>query len=182
MIKKIDRKTALYYIGLPIIMIALWFLKHEELSGITILLRLVLTAFGYVAMVGDIREKRVPNSLVGTLLAAWILIMVPQLFYQTQTAIALMISGGIGFLLAGIIFLVVYLISRGGLGGGDVKLMAVAGLYLGFNGVMPAMLYGSMLAAIVTLTLVLLKKMGRKDTFPLVPFLYVGMLLTMFTN
>ena len=182
MIKKIDRTTVLYYSGLPIIMIALWIFKHEQLLNITMLLRLVLTAFGYVAMVGDIREKRVPNALVVTLLAAWALIMVPQLFYQTQIAIALMVSGGIGFLLAGIIFLVVYLISRGGLGGGDVKLMAVAGLYLGFNGVLPAMLYGSILAALVTLTLVFLKKLGRKDTFPLVPFLYVGMLLTMFTQ
>ena len=60
--------------------------------------------------------------------------------------------------------------------------MAVSGLYLGFDGVLPAMLYGTVLATLVTLVLVLLKKLGRKDTFPLVPFLYAGMLLTVFTQ
>lgn len=180
--KKDKRKTLLFYSGIPVLLLAFWLVKHGRIENITLLLRLVLIAFGYAATVGDIREKRVPNVLVGVLLACWVLIMVPQLFFQTETALDLMISGGIGFLLGGILFLVVYLISRGGLGGGDVKLMAVSGLYLGFNGVLPAMLYGSVLAALVTLILILLKKLGRKDTFPLVPFLYVGMLLTIFTQ
>ena len=126
------------------------------------------------------RSKRVPNKLVGAMAAAWILVIVPQLFFQTEKALAIMLSGLIGFVMAGLLFLVVYLISRKGLGGGDVKLMAAAGLYLGVNGVLPAMLYGSVLASVFALVLILAKKIGRKDAIPLVPFLYVGMLLTMF--
>ncbi len=74
----------------------------------------------------------------------------------------------------------VYLVSRGGLGGGDVKLMAASGLYLGFQKVMQAMLYGSILAALTGGGLILMRKIGRKDTIPLIPFLYAGILLSTF--
>ena len=72
------------------------------------------------------------------------------------------------------------MVSRKGLGGGDVKLMAVSGLYLGAGSVLPAMLYGSVLAAVTAGVLIALKKIGRKDAIPLVPFLYAGMLITVF--
>ncbi len=43
-----------------------------------------------------------------------------------------------------------------------------------------AFIYGSVLAAIAALILILTKKMTAKDAIPLVPFLYVGILLTEF--
>ena len=61
-----------------------------------------------------------------------------------------------------------------------MKLMAVSGLYLGADGVLPAMLYGSVLSALAAILLILCKKIERKDTIPLVPFLYAGMLVTVF--
>ena len=112
--------------------------------------------------------------------SAWVVIVVPQLFLHTEQTLYLVFSGVTGFLLAGVVFLAVYLISRRGLGGGDVKLMAVAGLYLGFGGVLPAMLYGSVLSALTALVLIARKKIKPRDSIPLVPFLYVGMMLTMF--
>ena len=78
--------------------------------------------------------------------------------------------------------MLIYIISRNGLGGGDVKFMAVAGLYLGFSGTVPAILYGTLLAAFTGLVLIVLKKLGRKDTMPLVPFLFVGIMITIFTH
>ena len=152
-------------------------LGSEE--GISLLLWELLLAFGYGAALWDLRQKRVPNQLVAGMLGAWVLVLVPQLFFQTELALVALISGGVGFLLAGGVFLVVYLISRKGLGGGDVKFMAAAGLYLGAGNVLPAMLYGCVLSAITGLVLLALKRIGRRDTIPLVPFLYVGMVLTM---
>ena len=113
------------------------------------------------------------------MLGAWVLLLTPQLFFRTQQAIDWALNGGLGLLLGGAVFLTVYLISRKGLGGGDVKLMAVSGLYLGLDGVLPAMLYGSVLAAVAGLLLILGKKITPKDAIPLVPFLYIGMLLTL---
>ena len=61
-------------------------------------------------------------------------------------------------------------------------LLGVAGLYLGYDGALSALLYGSVLAALSALVLILGKKMTAKDTIPLVPFLYVGILLTEFVR
>ena len=59
------------------------------------------------------------------------------------------------------------------LGGGDVKFVAAAGLFLGFARIIPATLYGTILAALTGLALIALKKIGRKDKMPLAPFLYI---------
>ena len=157
-------------------------LKAGRIDGFELLIRELLLVFGFVAAVIDYREKRVPNQLVGAMLGAWILVIVPQLFLQTGIALFRLLSGAGGGFLGGLIFLIVYILSKKGLGGGDVKLMAVSGLYLGLDGVMPAMLYGSILAAAVGGGLILMKRLTAKDTIPLVPFLYVGMLLTIFAR
>jgi len=86
----------------------------------------------------------------------------------------------LGFLIGGGMFLFVYIVSKKGLGGGDVKFMAVAGLFLGLSGVFTTMFYGTCLAAAFGLLLIALKKIGRKDAIPLAPFLYVGIIVTVF--
>ncbi len=173
-------KKLLPYAGLPVLLAVFVLVKRQNLDGTRMLMRAVLLSFVYAASVTDIREKIVPNRLVGLELLAWLLIMLPQLFMRTEDALVLLVSGLVGFGIAAVVFLAVYYTSRGGLGGGDVKLMAVSGLYLGYNGVLPTMLYGSVLAAIMAGILILFKKMGRKDSFPLVPFLFAGMVLTLF--
>lgn len=180
MTEKQNWKSLLPYIGVPMLCGALYLVKRGQLEPVDLLLRSLLLAFGYVASLTDLREKRVPNGLVGAMAGAWVLVIVPQLFYQTEEGIRLLLNGGVGFLAGGLVFLVVYMVSRKGLGGGDVKLMAVSGLYLGLDGVMPVMLIGSVLAAVMGIVLILSKKIGRQDAIPLVPFLYVGMLLTVF--
>ena len=85
-----------------------------------------------------------------------------------------------GGAIGGGVFLLVYIISRHGLGAGDVKFMAIAGLYLGMNLVMSSMLIGSILSAITGIVLLCMKKISKKDEIPLVPFLYMGILLTIF--
>ena len=173
-------KKRAIYLGIPVLALMLFVMKRGSIDGFILFQRELLLAFGYIAALTDIRSKRVPNKLVLGMAGVWILTIVPQLFFQTEKAIAIMKSGLIGFAMAGLLFLVVYLISQKGLGGGDVKLMAVSGLYLGFNGVLPTMLYGSVLASLFAIILILAKKIGRKDAIPLVPFLYIGMLLTVF--
>ena len=153
-----------------------------SMEGVSLLLWELLLAFGYGASLWDLRQRRVPNQLVGGMLGTWVLVLVPQMFFQMERALVILLSGGVGFLLAGGVFLTVYLISRKGLGGGDVKFMSAAGLYLGAGYVLPAMLYGCVLSAVTGLILLAAKKIGRKDPIPLVPFLYVGMVLTMLSR
>lgn len=168
------------YVGIPLLAVALLLVRWNSADGFTLLQRELLLVIGYVAAVKDIREKLVANSTVLALLVCWLLTILPQLAVDIQRGVGRLTNSAIGFLIGGGLFLLVYLISRNGLGGGDVKFMAAAGLYLGVNGILPAMLYGSVLAALFGGVLILLKKIGRKDAIPLVPFLYVGILITIF--
>ena len=172
-------KSVLPYLGIPVIGAVPLILQAGRTDMFITLRYETLVIFGYIAAVVDIRLKKIPNSLIIAKAAVWILIMVPKIFLDTDAAIVSLVDSAIGFAIGGGLFLLVYLISRKGLGGGDVKFMAAAGLYLGFSGVLSAMLYGTVLAALSGLTLILLKKIGRKDTIPLAPFLYAGILITL---
>ena len=173
-------KPVIPYIGLPIIGALLIILRFRQMDTIIMLWCVMLVTFGYIISVSDIKTKTIPNKLVLIMLAAWVVTMIPLTLLDTEIAYMLVIDSLIGFAVGGIIFLLAYIISRKGLGGGDVKFMAVAGLYLGFYGVIPAMLYGSILAAITGIVLLIIKKLGRKDKMPFAPFLYAGMVITMF--
>jgi len=166
--------------GLPVILAALVLIRAGNTDMFTLFRYGLITVFGYFAAVIDLKTKRIPNNLILAMLVAWVTMMAPKLFLDTETAVRLLASSASGFAIGGGLFLFVYFISHKGLGGGDVKFIAVAGLYLGMSGVIPVMLYGSVLAALTGLTLMLLKKIGRKDKIPLAPFLCVGIVITVF--
>lgn len=173
-------KLILPYIGIPVIGSALLIIYAGQIDAFLLLLFELIIVFGYVAAVIDIKTRHIHNNLVLAMLVAWVLIMMPKLFLDIDTAVALLLDAVLGFVVGGGSFLLIYMISRKGLGGGDVKFIAAAGLYIGLSGVLSAILYGTMAAALTALILLLLKKIGRKDSIPLAPFLYIGILITVF--
>jgi len=180
MTKTHKTKTLLPYSGILIIGGLLLLLHAGKIDPFMLLLSELIVIFGYVAAVIDFKEKRIPNNIILAMLAAWIIAITPYLFLNTNAAISLLIDSALGFAIGGGMFLLVYIISRKSIGGGDVKFMAAAGLFLGYNGVLPTILCGSILAALAGLTLIIMKKITRKDTIPLAPFLYAGILITVF--
>ena len=82
-----------------------------------------------------------------------------------------------GCMLGGGMFLVLYIVSRRGVGAGDVKLMAVAGLYLGEQ-IIKASVLSLGLAAAWGLVRFLTGKTGWKQGIPFAPFAAAGILLT----
>ena len=180
MISKEKLKLLLPYAGLPVLMTAYIIVHTGRLDAFIMLLYILVILFGYIASVIDIKTKKIPNSLILAMFGAWVLAMVPKLFVDTEAALSLLFESVLGFAVSGALFLLVYLISKKGLGGGDVKLIAVLGLYIGLAGVLPAMLFGSIIAALTALVLLLMKRINKKDSIPLAPFLYVGTLITLF--
>ncbi|MSQ17800.1 MAG: hypothetical protein EXR54_09665 [Dehalococcoidia bacterium] len=79
-------------------------------------------------------------------------------------------GAGLGFA----VMLVVYGVSRGGLGAGDVKLAAFLGGILGFPTIIAGLLIGFMAGGLVGLPLLLLRLKGRRDTIPYGPSLVAG--------
>ena len=74
---------------------------------------------------------------------------------------------------AALLFLVAIL-SRGGMGGGDAKLLGMIGAFLGWQGAAAALMIGSFAGAITGLLLIALKVIKRRDPVPFGPFLIFG--------
>ena len=66
------------------------------------------------------------------------------------------------------------ILGRGALGGGDVKMMAALGLWLGVNGIITAASVGFIIGGIAAIAMLLFKVHGRKDFFAFGPFLIIG--------
>jgi len=173
-------KQVIPYIGIPVIITLLLVLYNNVIDEFKLIWYVLIIIFGYIAAYLDFSTKKIPNMLVIIMLSAWVITMVPRLFYNINDAIYILRDSALGFAIGGGLFFLIYLISRKGIGGGDVKFMAAAGLFLGLGGTFSAMLYGSILAGLVAVVLLILKKIGRKDSIPLVPFLYFGILITIF--
>jgi leader peptidase (prepilin peptidase) / N-methyltransferase len=118
----------------------------------------------------DFDHKIIPNAitfpgmLIGLGLSLWALPITP-------------LGSLIGLLAAGLFFYVVALVSKGGMGGGDIKLIAMIGAFLGWQGAFFTILMGALMGSVVGVGLMLLGKKGRKDKVPFGPFLSFGAIL-----
>jgi leader peptidase (prepilin peptidase) / N-methyltransferase len=80
----------------------------------------------------------------------------------------------IGIAVGGGLFLVIILVSGGGMGGGDMKLGAMLGAFLGWKLGLLALLLGVLAGGAVAVVLLLLGRKGRKDAIPFGPYLALG--------
>jgi leader peptidase (prepilin peptidase)/N-methyltransferase len=114
-----------------------------------------------------------PGMVVALLLA---LLPHPWLTQWIVTGVAnAALGGAIGF---AILFLIA-IVSRGGMGWGDVKLAALIGLATGFPMVFFSLIMGAILGGIVAVALMIAKKKTRRETIPFGPFLAVAAMITL---
>ncbi len=120
----------------------------------------------------DLDKQIIPNPLVLVFLG-WGLLwqLIDPAISWSQAFFGLLLGGG--FLLFAAI------ISRGGMGGGDIKLMGAAGFALGLPLTGLALFIGSLIGAVAGLTLLLLRLKKRKDPIPFGPFLSLGIWTSM---
>lgn len=81
-----------------------------------------------------------------------------------------LLGGALGFGL----FYLIYWFSRGGMGGGDVRLAGFLGLALGWRHLLVALLIAFVAGALVSLSLLLTKRVTRQTAIPFGPFLAAG--------
>ncbi len=117
----------------------------------------------------DIRQRIIPDTLCLGIALTGLLVFQPANLWGIFTALP--------FLAAALIW--------GGTGGGDIKLMAAAGLVLGFNKGMAALIVGlSGLLLFHGAFSIIQKLRGRigPKTYPLAPFLTLGCLSSYFIH
>ncbi len=90
------------------------------------------------------------------------------------------VNSVIGLLAGGVTFYLIAILSRGGMGGGDVKMMAMVGSFMGWKGVFLTTLVGSLTGSLIGIVLIVFKGKGRKTKIPFGPFLALGSLVALF--
>lgn len=159
-------------------LIRLWLsLGKPSFDDIRFDLMYIILAVMTVLFFTDFWEHKVPNRIILVSLLLWTIIVGAGFIFNMQYMFGLVFEYGIGFLFCAISFGLCYIISHGKLGAGDVKLALLMGLCIPAGYVTVAILYGCLAAAVVSIVLLLLKKITRKDFIPFVPFLYAGLII-----
>ncbi len=115
----------------------------------------------------DLRERVIPNPLVYPLLALALLLSAAW----PDRGVVEALVGGLGALaVAGAI----RVLSRGCLGGGDVKMAALVGVVVGGPGVMAAGLVAAIAGGVAAATLLITGRAERSTRLPYGPFLAIG--------
>lgn len=130
----------------------------------------IVAAVLIATSVCDIRTRRVPNGLVAggyALAAVHAALFDRAAFLGDVEGMAALAAVGTAMAL----------LSRGGLGGGDVKLMALMGLALGMREGALAAWLGFVSAGVVAVGMLVAGR--RKGSLPLAPFLSAGGLAVM---
>jgi leader peptidase (prepilin peptidase)/N-methyltransferase len=114
----------------------------------------------------------VPGIVLGLLGAATVL---PVGLVNALLGVA--IGGGILWALA---WASPYLFGKEGMGGGDIKLLAMIGAFLGWKPALLTIMVGSLSGSLIGLSLIGLGLMKRDEYIPFGPFLVFGALVSMF--
>lgn len=126
----------------------------------------------------DIRTHRLPNRIVLPTLAALLVLVVADAIACGESAA--MIRAAFGMLILGGFYAALRLLSREGMGGGDVKLAAVIGLILGWHS-WQALAVGAasafVLGALFSVSLMMLRRADGSTRIAFGPWMILGALL-----
>lgn len=139
-------------------------LAYVVFAGASIVLTLV-----------DIRIRRLPDAIVVPTFAAVLVLFLAAALTAGDPTPLLRALGGATIAFAG--YLLVSLASRGGMGFGDVKLAAVVGLataWTAWSAVIVATVSAFVLAGVLGLVLLALRRAGRDASVPFGPWMLVG--------
>ena len=166
-------RTLLLELGMAAVFALVWLRLHG--SPILIGVAWLYSAFLLVVFVIDMEHHRVLNVMT---LPAAIAALVFSLLPGTPTPLNALFGGATGLGL----FLVIFVIGRGKLGAGDVKLAGVIGLMVGYPYVTIALMAGVILGGLVAIGLLIARRATRKSYMAYAPYLALGALLALWQS
>jgi leader peptidase (prepilin peptidase)/N-methyltransferase len=138
-----------------------------------------------VIAVIDLEHQLILNRLVypAAVIAAVFTFMFHRLDFNVMPAKLNMFpnipQAAIGCAIGLVLFLLIAILSRGGMGLGDVKMAALMGIMLGFPSVLVAIFLAIIAGGIMAIVLLATRKKGRKQAIPFGPFLALGTMLAL---
>jgi len=117
----------------------------------------------------DLYHRIIPDSLsLPGIVVGFLLSFFLKEVIWWESLIGILLGGG-SFLAVAYIYEV--LAKREGLGGGDVKLLAMIGAWLGYQSILPVIIISSALGSVVGVSLLFAQKGDMKTAIPFGPFL-----------
>lgn len=126
----------------------------------------------------DLYHQIIPDviSLPGIGVGIIASLIIPQMSFKASV-IGALLGGGSLFIVA---TLYQWLFKREGMGGGDVKLLAMIGAFLGWKAVILTILLGSLFGSIIGILIMVSKGKDFKYAIPFGPFLAIGAVISLF--
>jgi len=142
----------------------------------TLIYTLLSSALIIIAFI-DLDEQIIPDeiSLPGIVIGFVLSFIVPYISYF-NSILGTIVGGGIIFLIA-LVGLAIF--KKEAMGGGDVKLSAMIGAFIGWKYIMISLFIGFFIGAIAGILLILLKIRNRDDLVPFGPFIVLGSFITL---
>ena len=121
----------------------------------------------------DLRYQIIPDAItLPGVLAGFLASLASQRISWLESAA--------GFVLGIGLFVAVIVLSRGGMGGGDLKLGAMLGAFLGWKALLVALFVAVVLGGVTAVAVLASGRLARKDAIPFGPFLAVGGAVALF--
>lgn len=168
--------TIILLIGVLFIQIRYLLVQGMEVLPVTLRWTVILWGIWLLAIT-DYREKKIPNKVVIVLLLIRIVFLIYEMIANSQFWKLALGQMFLGAIIGGGVLLAAMIISRKGMGMGDVKMFFVIGAYVGSSRILPTLFYAFLVSAIGGIVLLISKKAKMKDTIPMAPFAFAGVML-----
>lgn len=168
--------TAISYLGiLYTFNISLDFFKYAALVP------MLLSAFCI-----DLKLQIIPNRLTLTIFETGLVFTFLNAVLNTNLGITTFTNSILGMLVGGGIFLLITVIGgiiagKEAMGFGDVKLMGALGLFFGWLNIIIVSVISFLLAAIISIGVLIFRRKGFNDYIPFGPFIVLATLIVIFT-
>jgi leader peptidase (prepilin peptidase)/N-methyltransferase len=126
----------------------------------------------------DLEHQIIPDviSLPGIVLGFVFSFFIPRLGWQSSL-LGILVGGGSLYLVASLYQL---LTKKEGMGGGDIKLLAMMGAFFGWMAIPFIIFVSSLVGSVIGVTVMLIQKKDSKLAIPFGPFLAFGAILYIF--
>jgi leader peptidase (prepilin peptidase)/N-methyltransferase len=177
--RKCKKKISIQYPlieGITAICSFILFLKYG--ISLSYLFYFTFVAALIVITVIDLYHQIIPDviSIPGIGVGLLSALVLPHITFF-NSLIGMILGGGSLFIVA---TLYRWLFKREGMGGGDVKLLAMIGAFLGWESVIVTIISSSLIGSIIGIIIIIFKGKNFKYAIPFGPFLSLGAVITLF--
>ncbi len=147
--------------------LSLDFIAYSILSSLLLVISLI-----------DFKTKTIPNGLVLFGLITGISYKI--CIFILYTNISVILNSTLGLLIGGGFLLLVAVITKGGMGGGDIKLMGTLGLWLGIKATILTMFISFLIGGVISAILLLFRKKRIGQAIPFGPFIAIAAFISIY--